>query len=175
MSVQTFHRCRVYQVHRRTRICSQPNAERASSSFLIAQPLGLSFGFHPLCMWPPTPLQPPQPDLCPGEWDEQWLTGAPPSHQTGGIRWLQLGLECSACGSRDQQEQTGMHLSLSHRSWAPGLRHSQQVGCPGSKKPWGSGLRSLAGPSVAVAAVAVGACLWCPRLQPQLVPPLELL
>ena len=56
VSVQTFHRCRVYQVHRRDLICSSPNAERALFPFLIAQPLGLSFGFHPLCMWPPTLL-----------------------------------------------------------------------------------------------------------------------
>ena len=101
---------------------------------------------------------------------KQWLIGAPLVTQTqGGIRWLQLGLECNACGSRDQQEQIGMHLSLSYRSWPRTAALTAVVGHAGSQEAVGSGLHS---PSVAVAAaVAVGACLWCPRLQLQLVPP----
>ena len=81
---------------------------------------------------------------------KQWLIGAPLVTQTqGGIRWLQLGLECNACGSRDQQEQIGMHLSLSYRSWPRTAALTAVVGHAGSQEAVGSGLHS---PSVAVAA-----------------------
>lgn len=71
---------------------------------------------------------------------KQWLTGAPLVTQTGRIRWLQLGLECSACGLGSQQEQTGMHLSLSYRSWPRTAALTAVVGHAGSQEAVGSGL-----------------------------------
>lgn len=104
--------------------CTAPGAQ-----LWLSSPL---HGSHQLCIGHPRGLISAQ-----ERGDETVVGWGTPSHSDrGGIRWLQLGLECSACGSRDQQEQTGMPVAVLQKLAPDCGIHSSGGPTQAPKKPW---------------------------------------